>query len=221
MATETLTFETLPNPALKEWAIICDALARGEQVVDVRKGGIHEEGRRFAIRAERFWLYPSYEHQRPDLLKPSHLPALERLNASRPPEGSLRVEAWAELVEAACLTEEAQVAALDEQFIWTPDYAMQRLNWKPKFRLWLLVLRVHRLDEPITVPLRAEYGGCSSWVPMQDLPPDPASVPSRPAVDDAAFEACRQAIRAALPRSAVRERGTRSRLAPGPWFRSR
>jgi hypothetical protein len=197
MADEML--EDLRNPALKEWAVVCDALARGVQAVDLRKGGIHEEGRRFAVRAERFWLYPSYEHQRRDLLKPAHLDDLDRLTAERPAEGTLRFEAWAELVETGCLTEQAQVESLDREFIWTPDYAVKRLNWKPKFALWLLVLRVYRLDDPLVVPVRPEYAGCSSWVPMQDLPADPRSVAARPALGDGEFEARRRAIREALP----------------------
>ena len=56
-------------PACKEWAVIVHALLEGEQIVDVRKGGLREEGRHFGLRATRFWLYPTAEHQRAELLK--------------------------------------------------------------------------------------------------------------------------------------------------------
>ena len=36
-------------PALKEWAAIVHALLEGEQIVDVRKGGLHEDGRHFDV----------------------------------------------------------------------------------------------------------------------------------------------------------------------------
>jgi hypothetical protein len=33
----------MPAAALKEWAVTCEALAAGEQVVIIRKGGIGEK----------------------------------------------------------------------------------------------------------------------------------------------------------------------------------
>jgi len=51
----------------------------------------------------------------------------------------------------------------------------------------------------ITVPWRDEYGGCTSWVDLHDLPDDPASVPSTPALSDVAFEARRKGTAEALP----------------------
>ena len=48
-------------PAYKEWAAVVRALLTGEQILDVRKGGIREEGRHFGIRSTRLWLYPTVE----------------------------------------------------------------------------------------------------------------------------------------------------------------
>src|SRR4029450_11696583 len=59
-------------PALKEWAVIVHALLEGEQVLDVRKGGLREDGRHFGLQATRVWLYPTAEHQQPELLKPAY-----------------------------------------------------------------------------------------------------------------------------------------------------
>ena len=42
--------------------------------------------------------------------------------------------------------------------------------------------------EPVTVPYRDEYGGCTSWVDVAGLG-DPESVASTPALSDVAFEA--------------------------------
>ena len=50
--------------ALKEWAVACEALGRGEQVLLLRKGGISEEGREFRIEHPEFLLFPTFEHQR-------------------------------------------------------------------------------------------------------------------------------------------------------------
>jgi len=64
-----------------------------------------------------------------------------------------------------------------------------RLQWKRRDPLWVLALRVHRLDEPLVVPYEEAYGGCTSWVDVAGLPDDPASVPSEPAVSDESFTA--------------------------------
>ncbi len=189
----------LANPGLKEWAVVVRALRDGRQIIDLRKGGIREEGHRFRVRASRFWLYESYEHQRPELIRPSERPLIEAVAASAPAAGELRVDAWAEIAETAALTEPEQVAALDGQHIWTADYAEQRFRWRPKAPLIVLVLRVHRLAEALTVPIREHYAGCTSWTPMADLPPDPREAASAPVLDDAAFEQRRAELHAALP----------------------
>lgn len=189
----------LANPALKEWAVVVRALRDGLQIVDLRKGGVREEGHRFRVRAARFWLYPSHEHQRRELIRPERRALLDAAGADAPADGELRIDAWAEIAAVASLTEPEQVAAIDGQHVWTPDYAAQRFRWRPKAPLLLLALRVHRLGEPLTAPLRAHYAGCASWTPMLDLPPDPRGVPSTPALGDAAFAERLAALRAALP----------------------
>ena len=63
----------------------------------------------------------------------------------------------------------------------------------------MLVLRVHRLHEPLTVPWDDEYGGCTSWVNYAGLPADPTSVPADDVLSDIAFEAKRKGLREALP----------------------
>ncbi len=189
----------IENPALKEWAAVNRALLEGRQIVDLRKGGIREEGHRFRIRATRFWLYDSFEHQRPELLLPAASDLLDAAVVASPPAGTLRFDGWAEIVESAALTEPAQVEALDGLHVWTPDYAVQRFRWRPKAPLLVLVLRVHRLDGPIEVPVRNEYASCTSWVPMLDLPPDPATIASTPVLDDAAFGRRVEELHAALP----------------------
>ena len=45
------------------------ALLEGEQILDIRKGGLHEDGRHFSVQSSRLWLYPTVEHQRAELLK--------------------------------------------------------------------------------------------------------------------------------------------------------
>jgi hypothetical protein len=185
-------------PALKEWAAIVHALLEGEQIVDVRKGGLHEDGRHFAVPARRVWLSPTAEHQKPELLKAAYAHWVDLATAS-PVGEPISVLGWADVVDVATITEPEQVAALDSKLIWSADYVEKRFSWKTRDPLWVLVLRVHRLHEPITVPWRDEYGGCTSWVDYDGVPADPSSVASSPVLSDVAFEAKRKGVRESLP----------------------
>ena len=64
--------------AFKEWAVTVRALAEGEQLVTLRKGGIREDNKHFELDHDRFFLYPTFEHQRNDVVRASHQPELRR-----------------------------------------------------------------------------------------------------------------------------------------------
>src|SRR5882672_7459112 len=64
--------------AFKEWAVTVRALAEGEQLLTLRKGGIRETGKHFRVEHDRFFLYPTFDHQRYDLVRASHQPELSR-----------------------------------------------------------------------------------------------------------------------------------------------
>ena len=150
--------------ALKEWAITVRALAEGEQVLLLRKGGIHEEGKDFRVIHPQFLLYPTYEHQREDLLKPEHQPALTRLLANSPRSGTITFSQWARVEEVIEVDEQEKVDDLSPHYIWTQAYAQSRLHWKPMLPLSVMLLRVYRLEQPFSVPFLPEYRGCTSWV---------------------------------------------------------
>jgi len=185
----------MPTPALKEWDVIVHALEAGEQIIDLRKGGLREDGRHFGLHARRFWWYPTFVHQRAELVKPAYR---DWVSNAEPDDRSFMVSSWADVVAVAELTEPAQVEALDSKTIWSPEYAESRLAWKRRDPLTVLVCRVHRLIVPIDVPFRDEYGGCTSWVDLADLPDDPALVASEPALSDTAFAARAKSVSDAL-----------------------
>lgn len=185
-------------PAFKEWAVIVRALLEGEQIIDVRKGGLHEDGRHFGLRAPRVWLYPTAEHQRPELLKAAYRHTID-LSTASPVGEPIRIEGWADVVGVATVADPEQLAGIDSKTIWTHEYAESRLKWKRRDPLWVLALRTYRLADAITVPWRDEYGGCTSWVDLADLPDDPAALPSDPALSDVAFKARLTGVAGELP----------------------
>ena len=176
-------------PAYKEWATIVHALLTGEQILDVRKGGLHETGRHFSLHAHRLWLYPTAEHQQSALLQAPYRHWIE-LAPAAPVGEELLLPGWADVVRVATISEPEQLDAIASKLIWTSDYATSRLNWKKRDPLHVLALRAHRFVEPVRVVWRDQYGGCTSWIDdVAGLPDDPANLPSEPALSDVAFEA--------------------------------
>ena len=152
--------------ALKEWAVACQALDRGQQVLLLRKGGIREDGKDFRVAYPEFLLYPTYEHQKAELLDERYHQDLKDLLSDAPRGDSITFSHWARVEETIELDGQREVDALGPHHIWTADYAQMRLHWKPRHPLSILLLRVYRLEEPQTVPYSPYYGGCKSWVEL-------------------------------------------------------
>jgi hypothetical protein len=167
---------------LKEWAVAVKALELGETALVVRKGGIREKA--FAVANRRFLLLPGFEHQRPKLLKPEYRELLETI-PDLGDEGPLRFTSFAEVKGAYEISEPESLEAIDPYHMWTPEYAESRFKWRPKKPLTVLVLRVHLLPEPVELPYSETYGGCKSWIELEE----PVSVAgARSALDDESFE---------------------------------
>lgn len=167
---------------LKEWAVAVKALERGDTALVVRKGGIREKA--FAVQDSRFLLLPGYEHQRPELLKPEHRHLMNDL-PNLTDDGPLRFTSFAEAQGAYEVSEKGDLDALDPYHIWTPEYAESRFKWRPKKPLTVLVLRTYILPKPVELPYGEGYGGCKSWVELDESVPVEGSYP---ALDDGAFE---------------------------------
>ncbi len=177
---------------LKEWAVAVRALERGDTALVVRKGGIREKA--FAVEDSRFLLLPGYEHQRPELLKPEHRGLLDEI-PDLTDEGPLRFTSFAEVCGAYEVSEKEDLDTLDQYHIWTPEYAESRFKWRPKKPLTVLVLRAYVLPELVELPYGESYGGCKSWIELDE----PVCVEgARPALDDAAFERLMSPVREVL-----------------------
>ena len=98
-------------------------LARGEQFLVLRKGGIREQQKRFVLEGNRFLLYPTYEHQSADLLKPQWHDSLAQTLTQAPSPDTVIIDTLAEVVEILEITEPERVTALTDFYICTDDYA--------------------------------------------------------------------------------------------------
>ncbi|MDO3679570.1 DUF1802 family protein [Paenibacillus ehimensis] len=179
---------------LKEWAVAVEALKQGKQILIMRKGGIREETRDFQVQSDSFYLYPTYEHQRKELIKPEFA---ERVD-ERAPEwsgGQAEIGCYAELAEDILIETEERLDRLKPFHIWTDRLAEERLKWKRTKPLHVMLLRVYALDEPVRIPVLNEYNGCKSWM---GLPESLHGAPRRPVLTDEAFATEANRIREAL-----------------------
>lgn len=182
--------------ALKEWAVILRALGKGQQILLMRKGGIREETRHFAVQSDRFFLYPTYEHQKEHLLKSAYQGELaETLKGWSPEDTSVEIRYFAELVEDIEILEEERLQRLDQLHIWTAQFATERLKWKKKLPLHVFLLRIYELKEPVTIDILPDYLGCKSWI---ELPDHLKNLDATPVLSDEAFEAQVAAVHNAL-----------------------
>ena len=141
------------------------ALERGASALVVRKGGIREKA--FAVPSTRFLLLPGYEHQRPGLLKSEYRHLMNEI-PNRKDDGPLLFTSFAEVHNAYEISEPEALEAIGPHHIWTPEYAESRFKWRPKKPLTVLVLRTYLLDEPVELPYREGYGGCKSWIGLEE-----------------------------------------------------
>ena len=168
--------------ALKEWAVAVEALERGETALVIRKGGIREKA--FAAANRRFLLLPGYEHQRPELLKPEYRKLLREL-PNLTDDGPLLFTSFAEVRGAYEISEPESLETIGPHHMWVPEYAESRFKWRPKKPLTVLVLRAYLLPEMVELSYRDEYGGCKSWIGLQES----VSVEgARAALSDEAFD---------------------------------
>lgn len=180
------------TPAFKEWEVIVDALGAGEQILILRKGGIAEGRGGFAVRASRFWLFPTQFHAQREKTKPAAAKWFSDASAtSSAPAGEITLGYHAEVVHSAFLPDWDAIARLDPFHLWTEATIRERFDWAKPPGLHALVVRVHRLDTPIIVTPTAEMAGCKSWI---ELPYRFEAHPSAPVLDDALFEARRREL---------------------------
>jgi hypothetical protein len=179
---------TLTQPALKEWSAAVHALLDGRQTVLLRKGGIHEK--RFDVTAARFLLFPTVAHSHAERVRPEHRDLLDAAAADSTEE-VLTVRAGAKVVAAVEVNRPEAVDEIAALHIWTAESVKNdRLDFRPKRRLTVLVVQASPLVEPVRVARAPGYAGCKSWV---SLPVDPDW--AAPVHDDAALAEIAERVR--------------------------
>jgi hypothetical protein len=169
--------------AFKEWAVVVDALGRGEQIFILRKGGIHEGKNGFRMEHSEFVLFPTLFHQQRESVVPS---AQARFDAISPTLSAerLRIEYIACVAEWHRLTGFDNVERLAGQHVWRNEVLRERFDWGREEGIVAIALRVFKLASVSELPNLPQYGGCKSWI---ELASDLSVNDARPVLNEAAF----------------------------------
>lgn len=177
----------------KEWALVCEALGRGEQSIILRKGGIAEGRAGFRFEHPRFYLVPTLFHEQVAKLK---LPADTVAPAARE-DDQLEIKYVAEVEWTEDITDREVVSALAAFHVWRNEVVEERFRYSDKQGVSLAFVRVARLTPSFLFPNSPRFGGCRSWV---TLPEPPARNVVEPVLGDAAHREREQQVRALLVR---------------------
>ena len=137
------------HTALKEWSNVVAALGRGEQIVLVRKGGIADPS--FGVEAERFYLYPTYFHQGESEARPR-----------------VTITHWCEVVRTWIITTPEQLERLAPLVALPSETLTARFRFRPDQALYVIAVRTWELAKPAEVLFKEEYGGCKSWISVDE-----------------------------------------------------
>ena len=171
--------------ALKEWATVLQAMARGEQLILIRKGGLIEPGSGFELVSPSLVFYPTFEHQAVNYLRPPYRGYFDQAIRQRPQDGRLRIELAGVAVSSVQSRDPAVVERLSAFHIYNQEFVSQRLKWQPEQPLVIVVVRAFRLIKPCSLTVIPRYAGCKSWVEL-DAPIRLEE--ARPVLDETIFD---------------------------------
>lgn len=149
--------------------MVCRALEEGRQSVLLRKGGIIEETRDFALVERRFLLYPTYEHQDVASVQEPYREWFRETLGNQPPPNVVRISSWAEVTDLFLTHDLDALLRLSDLYAWSEDYVRMRMAYKPRKPMNVVVVRVSRLPSTVDVPVLEHFAGCKSWVPLETV----------------------------------------------------
>ncbi len=140
----------LPNhTALKEWASVIAALARGDQVVLIRKGGIADP--KFGLEATRFYLFPTTFHE----------------GGGQPP-AEVPITHWCEAVRTWEIHDLETLLRLQPFVVFDRATLETRYRFRPDQAIHVIAVRTYALAQSAQVSVSEAYAGCRSWISLDE-----------------------------------------------------
>ena len=172
-----LPFNFPMSIGFKEWALVCNALAGGEQSIIIRKGGLHEGRDGFRFEHEQFFLFPTLFHEQVSRLKlPPETPLPQK-------SAQITIQTLGRCEGTQLVTDLDKVRALSPFHIWKDEVIEERFRYDELQGVHVGFFRFFKLSRPWVFPDEPKYGGCRSWLTLPELPAD---IEFSPVLDDAA-----------------------------------
>ena len=150
----------------KEWAMVCEAFARGRQSIVVRKGGIAEGSAGFSFRHHDFYLFPTWFHEQSGKVRTTDILIPEK------PAGEIEIRCLARLECARVVTSWPVAEALAPLHILRSEVVRDRFDYDAAPGVHVALVRAFRLLPAWKFPDEKRFGGCRSWVNLPDPPPE-------------------------------------------------
>jgi hypothetical protein len=138
-------------------------------------------------------LFPTVAHSHDERVRPQFRDLLTAAAADST-DDRVVVRAAAKVVAALPVNRPENIEAIEDLHIWTAASVREdRLDFRPRHRLAVLVVQAIPLLGPVEVVRTSEYAGCTSWV---QLPITPAL--GTPIHDEASLRLIADRVRAAV-----------------------
>ncbi|MEM7810225.1 MAG: DUF1802 family protein [Planctomycetota bacterium] len=161
---ETLATARGCRVGLREWGVVCAAVAAGRQTVLLRKGGLADRGGRFEAEHDAFWLLPSTFHPDRDAIRDDAADLWELARGLRVGD-RVTLPAFVRVLAAGHLADLDRLGGLAAFHVLTDAMVRTRFDYR---RPGLTVLAVEAfVPDPLPAMTESDAtGGCRSWVPF-------------------------------------------------------
>jgi len=154
-------------PAFKEWAIVCDSIARGETSLIFRKGGIAEGREGFQFKHQKFFLFPTYFHGQIERTR------LRPERDLKPQQDPVAISVFVQVEFVTLVRDLTLFQSLESLHVLQASLLEERFHYDGREGLHIAFVRAYRILPVWELPLHPSYGGCRSWVTLPQPPFDP------------------------------------------------
>lgn len=149
---------------LKEKALIIHLLSKGDITLIIRKGGKDDPAGQLLNESDTFFLVPSYRHSDPAIFAKEFHRDIEKIKLT-PDKDTITISSFARIEKAIIIKDKSKLNSLYGWHGYSREEAERMFNYKESL-VYLYLLRIYNLKDPLILPKPEDYSGCKSLVPL-------------------------------------------------------
>lgn len=157
------------NVALKEWAVVCEAIRRGRQSLLFRTGGISEQNGRFEMKHPCFWLFPTRFHQAAELISADFAGELTS-HPKKSQANQLPIDLFCTVKTVNFIDNIEKLSLLRDRHVLSEEVLRQRFEYRSP-GLYVISFDAYPQEEVQWIDPETVYDGCHSWVELSEILP--------------------------------------------------